>query len=369
LEAITAILKACGELDLVGAQLSRQDVGSALSAVAKLMRNDPKNSNLWCTLGVCYWRNGEWERAAQAFRHAIALSQEAWPALVGLACILLTQGRFAEGWRAFRGRWQMQGWIEDAMFPMTSSWDGIPREGSSVLLWCGKDLGAAIMFARVLPWLSARGMNVKLCAPPALEPLFKAQWPDLIHGPNDRYYDSHLPIADVFSVWQGEPIGTLSHVGAYLTMGRSAAQRAECMHVGLAVGSSGTSIGKAIADGHWQRLTEIAGVKWHDLREDIGAEPDGTEVLRAAKVIAGLDLVITTDSLIAHLAGALGRPVWLAVGPVPEPTWLLGRTDSPWYASMRIFRCESTQEPDGVVSRIAAEVATHGAAIAILSAE
>jgi ADP-heptose:LPS heptosyltransferase len=76
-----------------------------------------------------------------------------------------------------------------------------------------------------------------------------------------------------------------------------------------------------------------------------------------AALIAGLDLVIAADTAVAHLAGALGRPVWIMLPHAPDWRWLLGRGDSPWYASARLFRQERPGDWAGVIGRIAAELA------------
>jgi ADP-heptose:LPS heptosyltransferase len=87
------------------------------------------------------------------------------------------------------------------------------------------------------------------------------------------------------------------------------------------------------------------------------AAPGPSSLLEVARCIAGLDLVITVDTSTAHLAGALGRPVWTLIPFAPDWRWLLGCEDSPWYPSMRLFRQRVARDWRDVVARVAAELA------------
>jgi len=140
--------------------------------------------------------------------------------------------------------------------------------------------------------------------------------------------------------------------------------------------SSGLNIGLAWAAGEWNpsrsiptaelnALFEIPGVDWfslqrpHDdvLRHLTALETPGSDILATALNILNLDLVISVDTMVAHLAGALGKPVWLLLQHHADWRWMLGREDSPWYPTMRIFRqqpCETGWRE--VIGRVAAEI-------------
>ncbi len=95
-----------------------------------------------------------------------------------------------------------------------------------------------------------------------------------------------------------------------------------------------------------------AGMVVEQLGEGITANPDGVSEIAAA--MAALDLVVSSDTAMAHLAGALGRPVWVALNDEPDWRWLFERPDSPWYPTMRLFRQKAPGDWDGVFARIAA---------------
>ncbi len=101
---------------------------------------------------------------------------------------------------------------------------------------------------------------------------------------------------------------------------------------------------------------QLAGIEWQV--EDLGAtlDLDGRAFCETAAVMMNLDLVITSDTSIAHLAGALGVPVWVALQFVPDWRWLLEREDSPWYPTMRLFRQSRPGDWNGVFARICTEL-------------
>jgi Glycosyltransferase family 9 (heptosyltransferase) len=130
-----------------------------------------------------------------------------------------------------------------------------------------------------------------------------------------------------------------------------------------------------------QRLAAVPGVRLISLQKDAGSEqlksiPEGMRVedfgarldrgadafLDTAAIMANVDLVITSDTSIAHLAGALGRPTWVALKHVPDWRWLLGRQDSPWYPSHRLFRQEGPGIWESVFERMHTELLTLAAA-------
>jgi len=130
--------------------------------------------------------------------------------------------------------------------------------------------------------------------------------------------------------------------------------------------------GRSLSIAHFHALTEVKGVRLISLQKDFGAErvtelpevetlgPDfdaGPDAFAdSAAVIANLDLVITSDTAMAHLAGALGRPVWVALRHVPDWRWMLDRPDSPWYPGMRLFRQPSRGDWAPVFAAMAAEL-------------
>jgi hypothetical protein len=150
-------------------------------------------------------------------------------------------------------------------------------------------------------------------------------------------------------------------------------QDGEGLRVGFRWGGSSTFVEehhRSTAFERWRPVLETRGVRWYSLQTDDRANESSqlstvamrdlsaqlTDFTETAAVIANLDLVITTDTSVAHLAGALGRPVWIAIKHVPDWRWLVEREDSPWYPSARLFRQRRAGDWDEVFHRIAAEL-------------
>jgi hypothetical protein len=145
--------------------------------------------------------------------------------------------------------------------------------------------------------------------------------------------------------------------------------------IGWQTSPSGAAVGKSFPLSQYAGLSKIPGVRLISLQkqdaagpmndlpdgmvvEPLGAEFDGgaDAFIDSAALIQSLDLVITPDTAIAHLAGALGRPVWVALKYVPEWRWLLDRSDSPWYPTMRLFRQPASGDWDGLFAQMQAEL-------------
>jgi hypothetical protein len=194
-------------------------------------------------------------------------------------------------------------------------------------------------------------------------------------------YDLHLPLLSVpFAL--GTNAETIPAEVPYLAADSAGVakwrerlrQDGETLRVGFRWAGSSTFVDehhRSTAFERWRPVLETAGVRWYSLQtEDRAAEfsrlPGAslrdlsaqlTDFTETAAVIANLDLVITTDTSVAHLAGALGKPVWIALKHVPDWRWLLDREDSPWYPTARLFRQRRAGEWDEVIARIAAELA------------
>lgn len=252
-------------------------------------------------------------------------------------------------------------------------WNGEPVQGKRVLVRCHHGLGDTIQFIRYAEPLSGVASEVNVWAQPELIPLLR-------HG---RGIDRLLPLHE------GEPrverdvdveVMELPHLFRSTLDDLPAA--VPYLHVDPAPrpASSRLSVGLVWRAGEWdgQRsiplrllrpLERIPGVELHLLQRGRGLEerPAGfgilagsDDALEAARRIASLDLVVSVDSMPAHLAGALGVPVWLLLRADADWRWLSGREDSPWYPSMRLFRQPVEGDWDSVGDRVARELAAAG---------
>jgi tetratricopeptide (TPR) repeat protein len=296
----------------------------------------------------------------------------------------LQHGDFPRGWPEYEWRWEVRG-VKRREF-REPAWDGSPLAGRTILLYAEQALGDTLQFIRYAPLVQKRGGNVVVeCQPPLARLL--ANCPGI-----DRLVPrgSPLPAFDVQAALLSLPglFGTtLDRVPAnvpYLFADPALVAswrqelRGTSFKVGIAWQGSMTFAGDRLRSAplrHFAPLARVEGVRLFGLQKgtareqirdvsrqftitDLGSTLDeGTGAfLDTAAVMMNLDLVVTTDTSIAHLAGALGVPVWVALSIGPDWRWLIGREDCPWYPSMRLFRQSRLHDWDEVFERMAAEL-------------
>lgn len=250
-------------------------------------------------------------------------------------------------------------------------WDGTPLAGRRVLVRCYHGLGDTLMFARFVPRLRAVAAAVTLWAQPTLLPLLAtmrgvgALLP-LHDGTPEVPYDVAVEVMELAQIARTTP-ATLPPPPQFDV-------------TPAALPDDGRlKVGIAWECGDWDRLTRsipfaalgplarVPGVTLHVLqrgaalgealaRPDFGLPSGRDDVLEAARVVRALDLVVTIDSFPAHLAGALGVPVWTLLPHDADWRWMAGRENSPWYPTMRLFRQPRPGDWGAVVARVAGEL-------------
>jgi Flp pilus assembly protein TadD len=327
-------------------------------------------------------------RFAEALRHnaeALELEPEHAGARNCRALWRLQQGDFAYGWPEYEWRWQVPG-VTRRIF-REPAWDGSPLNGKVILLYAEQALGDTIQFIRYAPLVKERGGTVIVECQPALTRLL-AGCPGIDHlVPRG----SPLPPFDVQAALLSLPglLGTtLETLPAnvpyvFADAGLVASWRQELggapgFKVGIAWQGSLTFAGDSMRSAPlrcFSPLARVEGVRLFGLQKgqardqlravarqftvtDLGSTLDeaGGAFLDTAAVMMNLDLVITTDTAVAHLAGALGVPVWVALSIGPDWRWLVDREDCPWYPTMRLFRQPQLHAWDDVFERMAAEL-------------
>lgn len=279
----------------------------------------------------------------------------------------MRHGDWAAAWRLSDTALAERGNVRDRTLPrhLQPVWNGGPVDGRRVLVRCYHGLGDTLQFVRFLPALMARAREVTLWAQPVLIPLLTTLRPcprllPLHDGTPDCAYDLDIEVMELPHLLRTTP-ATLPRETPYLHPPRLP-RRAQDGH---------TTIGLVWRAGDWDRrrsipfdalrpLIDLPGIDACILQRGPGhrdAQPGladiGTDdVLAAASAMTALDLVVTVDSMPAHLAGALGIPVWLLLAQDADWRWMEGRRDSPWYPSMRLFRQHRPGDWSGVVAEV-----------------
>ncbi len=317
------------------------------------------------------------DESIDCFREALRLDSGFDLARSNLGMMLLLRGDFAEGWQAYESRKTA---LEIDKTMSSPRWAGEDAEEKTVLVIAEQGLGDTIQFLRYLPLIKQRaGRVILMCRNELVALVRKAQCCDEVvalsaEPPAHDYYIPMLSMARVFATDLDSipPLVPLNasrddttfriedYDGGKLNVGLAWA--GSPVHTGDRKRSSGLAVLEPLTHvDNAQFFTLQVGPRLRELNElllspgaaeiaDCSAHDTG--LAAAAGIMQQLDLVITVDTVIGHLAGTLGKPVWLLVTFAPDWRWLLGRKDSPWYPSVRLFRQPAPGDWPTVVERV-----------------
>jgi tetratricopeptide (TPR) repeat protein len=323
------------------------------------------------------------DEAATIYRHMKTIDPDYAQADWDLSLIQMLTGNFEDGWAGRETRLK----IHQAVYPKRSrpTWLGVEDiAGKTLLIWADEGLGDSIQFARYVPMLAARGARVIMIVDDAAYPLLSAL-PSVseIFGKSDnmsRAFDMHCPMSSLPLAFATR-LDTIPSVIPYLPA--PAQNRVQAWdnrlgpHTKLRVGlvwsgnpNHGNDHNRSMSLQTLSRLFDVDAT-FVSLQKDV--RPGDEAILRertdiidltadlsdfneTAALISCLDLVITVDTSVAHLAGALGRPTWILLPYTPDYRWLLGRDDSPWYPTVRLFRQTVERDYAEVLERVRGEL-------------
>jgi tetratricopeptide (TPR) repeat protein len=297
---------------------------------------------------------------------------------------LIALGDFKEGWRAFESRWGQEHWAgKRGNFPQPLWLGDQPIAGKTLLLHPEQGYGDAIQFARYAPLVAAQGASIVLEA----HPLLKAVMSSIANVSHVVATDEPLPAFDAHCPLMSLPLAfatelaTIPATVPYLSppVERVAKWKNRLPHAGaprIGIVWAGSAAhrnnhNRSIALTEFVRILSTPDVQFVCLQKDLtGTDLEmlhrhgrvtvfGDEIVDfadTAAIITMLDLVVSVDTSVAHLAGALGRPVWVLLPFSADYRWLIDREDSPWYPSARLLRQHQVGNWDGVLERLQREL-------------
>lgn len=351
----------------IGNALSRlADLDGALAAYRRALELQPQYADAHNNLGSLYQSLGRLDEAIASTDRALALQPDSASAHWNKAFALLLRGDYAQGWRLAEWRWKLDGAPRVRQEFAQPAWlGGESIEDRTVLLHHEQGLGDTLQMLRYAPLLAGRGARVVAVVPAALAGVAAT-----VRGVAAVVTDDEaLPAFDLHCPFMSLPLAcatTLANVPApipYVSaptaqreawrarLGERTARRIGLTWSGaaahrndrqrsialrallpwLGTGAEFISLQKEYRPED-KSMLEDAGARIRDVSANLGDFAD------TAGLIANLDLVITVDTSVAHLAGAMGAPTWLLLPFAPDYRWLLGREDSPWYPTMRLWR-------------------------------
>jgi len=331
-------------------------------------------------LGAAYRALGRLEEAVHCYRRGIAIDPDYCDAYWNLSLVLLHQGLYDEGWRLYEWRFAKVDPIPKKEVPHPL-WDGSDPAGRTILLHAEQGFGDTIQFVRYASEVAARGATVHLeCQVAALKPLLatvQGVRSVVARGEVLPPFDVHAPLMSLPHLCGTTAIDRIPARVPYLFVDpqRQALWRERVAGEGVRVGLvwAGRKTYKddkkrSLSLSLFAPLARVAGASFYMLQMGDGAEqgaqpPQGLtlhdltkgikDFADTAAFIANLDVVISADTAVAHLTGALAKPVWVLVPFACDWRWLTEREDSPWYPTARVFRQTEAGDWAGVLERVA----------------
>jgi hypothetical protein len=373
--------EACDNLGIALAEKGQFE--AAVTAHQRAIECKPELVNAHNNLGTALIEVGRVDGAAMAFRRALELKPDYADAKFNYSLVLLLQGEYLRAWPWYETRADDPSWPKrNFSVPM---WDGGPVEGRRILVHAEQGFGDSIQFIRYVRLLAARGTHVVLECPSILARLF-GEAPGVaevvVAGEVLPMFHWHVPLPNLPKLFQ-TTLETIPGETPYLfpnkelteTWAGRLGERPGRLKVGLAWAGrpENVRLRKRHIDFEMLRpLLEVNGIDFFNLQIDPGAGvgqqlPPSAQLIDftaqvhdfadTAALMSQLDLVISVDTAVAHLAGALGRPVWTLLPFVPDWRWGLKSAESAWYPTMRLFRQPSLGDWNTVIGRLAGELA------------
>jgi tetratricopeptide (TPR) repeat protein len=357
------------------------DLDGAIEKYRLALRIQPDHVTARGHLGQALLKKGKYEEGVAELEEAVHLRPEDGDAHWNLGWNMLLVGNYERGWKEFEWRWKSSIYAGIARRFPELQWDGGDIKGKRIFIYWEGGLGDAIHFARYVPLLAERGARVILEVQPELVSLLK-QLPGLEQilaaGETPPAFDVACPMMSL-PLCFGTRVETIPAEIPYLFPDPARAKAWEAkvpkvegkLRVGLVWAGNPKNkndLTRTIGLAKFAPLAAAKNVRFYSLQVGASAAqanspPAGMQVVNysaelkdfadTAGLIANLDLVISVDTSVAHVAGAMGKPVWDLIPFTPDWRWMLEREDNAWYPTMRLFRQKRGGDWDGVVARVA----------------
>ncbi|MGC8793964.1 MAG: tetratricopeptide repeat protein, partial [Bryobacteraceae bacterium] len=364
----------------LGNALNRLDrFGDALACYLEAQRLRPGDPAVYVNLARALVEEGMLKEAMTCVSEALRLEPDNAQAHAVRALVWLLDGDLERGLEEYEWRWRLRPGAQREF--AQPQWDGSPLEGRRILLHAEQGLGDTIQFLRFATTVGRAGGRVLIeCQKRLVELAATVEGVEAVVAAGDPLpgFDVHAPLMSLPRILKTR-LETIPNATPYLcapkACGAPPLPKKEGLWVGLGWAGNPTHTNnhrRSLQLTQLAPLAQVSGVTLVSLQGGPGAEqahspPEGMRLLtlpqgwnelpRLAAAVERLDLVITVDTMYAHLAGALGRPVWVLLPFAPDWRWMREREDSPWYPTMRLFRQPARGAWAPVIERVKEELA------------
>jgi Tfp pilus assembly protein PilF len=350
----------------------------AAACYRRAFHHKPDYARAYDHLGLVLQAQGRLEEAVECHDQALRLAPSLAEPHLHRAMAWLQLGDFARGWNEYEWRWRCR--ANGSRSFDQPVWNGDPLEGRTILLHTEQGLGDAIQFIRYSRLVKQRGGCVIVaCQQPLARILASCTGVDGVieEGAPLPPFHCHAPLLSLPRIFETTletvpaEIPYLAALPVLVNQWSAQPSPAEGFNIGVAWQGSPEHMKdrqRSFRLAELEPLSRVPGVRLFSLQKGFGAEQLADcscrfpivdlgsrlgDLMDTAAAIKALDLVVTPDTALAHLAGALGAPVWVALPFATDWRWLLGREDSPWYPSLRLFRQERWGDWGEVFERMA----------------
>lgn len=359
---------------------SEGNMAEALVHFEFILEHYPEHVNSINGAGACYASLGEHDRAISFFKKAIALNPTDYHAHTNYGIELLTLGNFEQGWDEYAWRFKRPDLKRDLEMP---EWQGEPLEGKRLLIHAEQGAGDAIQFLRFVPHVKTLGPEIVFeCHKDMYALCYEQTGIDIVISKGTKLpkYDYHVPLLSLAQIFDTS-LDTIPNQTPYIYVPENKIKQwqntlstYEHFKVGLVWSGNPehpNDLNRSCDLNQWLPFLSLKNIDFFSLQkkfklEQLNALSKDVNIINlddkifdyvdTAACITQLDLVITVDTSVAHLAGALGKPVWVLTPFVPDWRWMLNTEKSPWYPTMQLFRQQKIGDWEPVIISITNEL-------------
>ena len=363
--------------------LDENQPAKAAECLSKSLLMDPENIEAKNNYATALYNSGKIQESIDLYRNLVKTKPDDHDIRLNLACAYLITNNYKEGWKHYESRFHINSKIKPVRKSFNKpEWEGSNLKGKTIFVYHEQGFGDTIHFVRYLPVLHSLGARVMFKPQPQLESLFKINdlKSEIISNtiPEQSIeFDFHIPLLSLPRLLDAR-LNNIPTNQRYIKADKEKASfykekyfKTDGLKVGITWHAAGFNNKRTAALEYFAKLAEIPGIKLYSLQKGTGIEQLNTCSCKivdlgatfqnfsdTAAAIENLDLVISVDTAIPHLSGAMEKPTWILLPFIPDYRWGLNSRDipletTPWYYSCRLFRQKEPGNWSEVINRAA----------------